>query len=82
MIHAKNVLDDRAMMLSPGRWPMWPMLPLKNRTRGKIAVLRVADSPAGMVCIAFDVNMWNIPPTTAWETRPVDGLIRDGWIVD
>lgn len=77
--------EERDMMLSPLRWPLWPWLPIKQepKSRGmlpKIARIYADDTNEGKpITVRFDPKL---NPEENKIYRDVDALLDDGWVVD
>lgn len=80
-------MDDKEMILSPSRWPCWPLLPLKRRTRD------ANDPECGFICATnqaskrvFLGNIFtakgDMKSTKFLDYSDVDALLADGWQVD
>ena len=73
--------DDKAMMLSPDKWPRWPVLPLKRSTnRGFPETGFITEGK----WIVYLTNLWepNFSDCEKIGYADVDGLLSDGWVVD
>jgi hypothetical protein len=62
--------DHIAMIETPERWPVWPVLPVKNPSRypehstkdhGVMIAHERVYSPSGLLYCVFHLNMFNIP---------------------
>lgn len=84
---AVDTAQDREMMLSPYKWPLF-YLPLKRRKASggfpDVALLRSAtDNPDADFTV--EINMTVYGPIGEVERKVysgVDEIIADGWVVD
>ncbi len=75
----------RSMMLNPERWPAWPYLPLKRRTKAGIRTAVLVAAPRDGRTVAFVVgNIFMVDQVTldGVEKRTVESVLADGWVVD
>lgn len=84
--------DHVKMMQSPGQWPLWPVLPLKQREGMKQPRLGVMHEAAfGVKPTVYLVDLYNLskqPPGTSWDDiehidyLDFEGVVDAGWVVD
>lgn len=84
--------DDKAMMQSPSKWPLWPVLPVKQRNGMKQPGLGVMHEGAfGVQPTVYLIDLFGLskqPPGTSWDDiehvdfLDFEAVIDAGWVVD
>jgi hypothetical protein len=93
---AKQEFDHKGFMTDPNKWPMWPLLPVKQRVgmqQPKLGIMR----DEGDISMKFGLvppkvwltNLYEIQMANRkWEEIEVleymdfEGLLDAGWVVD
>ena len=76
---------DKAMILDESRWPIWPVLPMKHRTRREpggftVTGIMTTGEPTKILVGTLGITDWKTAPVEEFAT--VDELLANGWIVD
>lgn len=86
-------MNDLTMMRAPSRWPLWPILPLKNPKRrdkqgspehGVLVEVDDAVRPTVYLANAYALMAGDVRLSTAPKTKyaSFNALLADGWLVD
>lgn len=83
-------VEDLAMLKKPAQWPMWPMLPLKRRSKiigelpdsGVLLDLRNAIRVYLENIYSLKTSDKTIAETPFKEYTSFDELLDDGWEID
>jgi hypothetical protein len=63
-----------------GKWPSWPVLPLKNVINNKLGILYSGHGLTVFECNMFQIKDLSAVPFQKFTT--IDELIAEGWRVD
>jgi hypothetical protein len=78
--------QDKKMILSPDRWPIWPKLPLKRygqeKDHGFVFNGSLDDDNTKPIVYLATVFHAVDEDTETIEYEDIDGLLDDGWTVD
>lgn len=79
------------MINNPKEWPLWPYLPVKNRTlksnrsipgMPRFGLLRVTKGMTGGLQFSDNGSLQELDRITNWTETTVEKVLQDGWIVD
>jgi hypothetical protein len=75
---------EMAMMTGPNQWPLWPILPLKNRGPEwpELGFLREESFDTPIRPVVFIGSIFEPDKAVPKEYLDFDGILDDGWIVD
>lgn len=84
-----DLLDDEEMMQSPEKWPLWPVLPVKQRngmSSSRLGIMR--EGAFGVKPVVYLVTLYEVKTGQSWddlekfEYLDFEGVVDDGWVVD
>jgi hypothetical protein len=74
------------MMVSPTRWPNYPILPLRRYINRQSEIGCLYEIDGVVKPIVYKINMWDTfglnPETPREKYESFNTLLDDGWIVD
>ena len=90
--------NDKAFIANPGKWPNWPLLPVKRHTKdrsGPECGILIDNQPIGdkldpehkslrtiFLTSMFALKKTDLKTVEKKEYESVEKMLADGWIVD